>query len=995
MNFLFSLLGLLGTGFGVLILGGGSSSRETGDGETSGGTPSGPTDPQEPVPDIVDPDPTPPEQTGEGDNSNDGETTTIAEGTTEVMAGRVTTLAPEGDDIQSIRILDTIDHGVLTLNPDNTLALVMTQSDYTGPMTLSYETTHADGSTEIHDINLNVIEGLQDRGWATGESHYMLETDANDRVIVEHGDDHTKVYVSGSERALSLDDIAALEGMSVDQITGDWLLNHSTYGQSEDTALAEDAGTLLWQEAAPRWYGNSNWLMLERGYTYDELCEENDGRDARLIQYGTSGDSELNPVFIGAWGEGDRPEITNRFMTELADSSNVVIQDIHFSGGIFLLNAHNFVFDNVLVTGSGASAQDSSGITFRNSEFLDIHTEEPADGGDTWQPHINKNTALYSNYTDGILLENLFFDRIGWEEDYHVDGSAEGGQPPSQYSHNIYLGHDIEDLTLRDTITMRAASYGAQMRSGGFFEDNLFLDNNAQLTFLGGDYQDAGPIGHYTLMSNNVITSGAHKVAPQIGGLTLGVIDGGQLTTLVDNIITHLSDPNNPDELDYKTWTHSSLISENAFYDDTIVWNWEAQQNGAPSELLIKEQNVEGLDPDVLDQTTIQLFAAQLLGNPDATITDLANYLRAQAGGELDEVVDADLIINFFQTGFGITPDIRDVEATLRFVPNELGDGIRWDNRMNWDTDDLPGTQDGDSVDLGGNHVVFGSNVAIDTLDFGEGGALNVYGGKLTVEGGMKATEAGQIADATGGHLNVEGAGQAWINGSDGSDIDVTLAGGRFVNTGDMSGADLTASGGQTILATDGAEFDVSDGHRLTVEGSDAKVGFDGATGGMAILDLHDDATLAFEADADGLATIEEFRSGAMGDAPNVQSGIDLGGSTINIDLSALPGDTLADMMLMSSDELVGLIDGASVNGLGARDATITIDYAADTVTLSLTAGSGLVSIETTGNEDDVSSGYESLWDTLTADHGVLSEDTSAMLLDDEAVEDDTLELIL
>ena len=121
-------------------------------------------------------------------------------------------------------------------------------------------------------------------------------------------------------------------------------------------------------------------------------------------------------------------------------------------------------------------------------------------------------------------------------------------------------------------------------------------------------------------------------------------------------------------------------IPRTTYYDDTIVHNWAGSRT-VYSESTTTEQNTEGLDASVLDQTTIQLFTAQLLGQETATIADLADYLRAQADGALDDVVDADLIIRFFQEGFGVAADIRTEAATLRFVPNDLGDGVRWDNR--------------------------------------------------------------------------------------------------------------------------------------------------------------------------------------------------------------------------------------------------------------------------------------------------------------------------
>ena len=280
-------------------------------------------------------------------------------------------------------------------------------------------------------------------------------------------------------------------------------------------------------------------------------------------------------------------------------------------------------------------------------------------------------------------------------------------------------------------------------------------------------------------------------------------------------------------------------------------------------------------------------------------------------------------------------------------------------------------------MDLGGNHVIYGGTTEIDTLDFGPGGRLDFFHGKLTATGGL-------ISDDQG-YVEILEAGQLWTEGSTGDgEVNIGVGGGRFANTGTMENANLLANGGQTILATGGAEYDVAASKTLAVFAEAAKVGFDGNDGGMAILDMHEDATLAYAAGDGGLGTIEEFRSGAFGDAPDVQSGIDLGGATLEIDLSGLDASAGTAFTLMDSDELVGLFNEATVGGLGSRDATIVVDYVNDSVTLELTAGSGRVNVETLGDEADVTAGEEDLWAALTADQEPLSEELPAQLPPEE-----------
>lgn len=908
--------------------------------------------------------PTAPTQTG-GTGSDGGSVApSSSQSTVDVIEGRVTTIQPNTSDITSITITSGVPHGNVTVNPDNTFALVMTQSSFTGSQSFTYEATHSDGSITQHTVDLNVQAGTVANGWSDGTSHYMLETDANDNVIVEYGDNHRAVYISGSQNALSINDIAALEGISASQITGSWLAN-SDYGKTEATALDLNAGMDLWNTITP--YGaddTSNWLMFERGYTYDNYGD--------LLNRGVDGESEMNPVLIGAWGTGSHPVMKDELFVFAESSKNVVIQGLHFTDGMTFLDAQNIILDDLIVTEDKLTIQNSAGITLRNSAVYDVVTDHSE--GDIQNGYWTGNdleTGIYVDTTNGFLLEGNFFDHNGWASDYNVDGDASGGQPVSVFNHNVYIQRDNLDVTVRDNISMRASSVGIQVRSGGFIEDNIYIDNNA-----------AGNVGDhaYSLYTDNVITNAGGKdyLVGMQGALAAGIDSPATMSSFVDNIVAHLADPNGaPTSIQ---WTNWSWDVAPTFYDDTIVWNWVAADGGGSE---ITEQNVSGLDTSVLNQTTIQLFAEQLLGAGNGTIDALANYLRAQAEGLYADVVDADVIKDFFQQGFGIAANFRTAPTTLRFVPDDLGEGIRWDNRLNWDTDDLPGLYAQDSVDLGGNNVVYGQTSTIDTLDL-SGGTLDVYAGRLTATGGIQGE---------GGTLNISDTGQAWLAGSDGSALDINVSGGRFANTGNMSGADLTATGGQTILATGGAEYDLDAGQTLSVDSSSAKVGFDSNDGGLAILDMHAGATLAFSAQDGDFGDISEFRSGAFGDTPNVSSGIDLGDATLDIDLTGLSASAGTAFTLMSADELIGLFGNATVNGLGARDANIVIDYQNDTVTLQLSAGNGAVSVSTVGSESDISTGDDAIWNALTAGQGVVSNSqlATASATTDPLLDDPTL----
>jgi hypothetical protein len=867
-----------------------------------------------------------------------------------VTTGRVSVFSHDdatGKKVAAISILTDVAEGRLTVNPDKSFALVLTETDHIGKLAFSYQVTYEDGTTAKFTSNVNTVAGTQAAGWSLGDG-YMLETGANDSVIVEHGDNHRKVYISMDDAALSLADIAAREKVSVDKITSKFLADRPEYGSSPEMALQPDAGMKLWRaitgsDSEP----SSNWLLFERGHSY---------ATGNLLDSGTAGESALHPIYVGAWGTGDKPELLDSSSLTRIGNAHIVIQDLHFSDGLRVLNGTNILFDDLLMTGGETGIQNVTNFTLRNSDFIDVIKEAP--NGDHWAPHSSRISGLYIADTENITIENNFFDHSGWADDYRYDLSLAGGQPPSKYSHNVYLQYNNEDITFRDNIVMRAAGTGTQVRSGGFVEDNIFIDNNGALMVGAGGMSDDKTFGYgnYSLVSGNVITSGAHKDAAEgIGSLTAGLTNLGYGATLIDNIVTNLANPADAKELAAKPIAHDSVQSRHdTAYDDTIVHNWIGSKPLGAKSSTIVEQNTDDLSATKLDVTTIQNFAAKLLGKPTASIADLANYLRAEAEGKLNDVVDADIINAYFKVAFGLDTTIRGAETTLRFIPNELGDGVRWDNRLNWSTGDLPGVQDGDSVDLGGNWVRGSSaTTRIENLDLGTGGKLTLTSGKLTVEGEL-------VVGAKGGTLIIDNAGQFWTDGyKDTEGLTIDIDGGRFVNTGLFTGfAQIQASGdAQVILATSKSATDLRNGSILDITGANTKVGFDG-DGGMALLRMHDGATLRFEAQDGRLGSIGEFRSGAFNSVDDLTSGIHLNGQ-LTLALSDI-GSSGSKWVLASADEITGSFDRIVAQNLGTdRDIQLTIDYDADLVTLVVgAAGSGTGKVKTSiiGDEDGFAS---------------------------------------
>ena len=940
----------------------GSPSQDTNTSSPIPTTPNNPTAPNIPTIPTTDPsdgsDTTPPE-TSDPVVAPKGETISVE-------GGRVNKIEVEADtEITSIEILDKPEHGNATVSPDNTIALVMSGSDFAGDQSMRYQVTFEDGSSEIRTLDMDVSAPTQDAGWGHGQ-HYMLEEDENGDIIVETGENHRKVYVSESDDALTRSDIAALEGLEESQITISWLVDHPEYGGSEGMALSTDLGMDVWRDITIWTKPDpvSHWLLFESGYEYDE--------DAigRVINFGATGESELHPIHITSWGEGDRPVISGRVYMTNAPSENIVFSDLTFTGEVSNVTADNTLFSDVGIYEKGIYVQHVEGFTVHDSEIAYVGANANRPDGDYWPD--TRVEGLFAADVDQILIEGNIVHHNGWEDNYEFDSSTTGGLPPSKFSHNIYLQNDTTDVTLRDNIISEGSSFGAHVRGGGFIEDNAFINNNMAIDFLGGDYLADDAIGNYTLFSDNVITSAAYKYLQNyhIGAVSGGFQNGGVDSTLIDNIVTHLADPNDPDDIIGKHYANSAVINDNdPFYDDTIVYNWVGELEAKPN------QNIDGLDTSTLDDTTIQNLAEIVMGR-EATITEFMDYLLGLTQTEFDDVFSADDIIAYFQNGFSVDPNGDEAQTDHTFVPNNIADGVRWDNRLNWNTEDVP--DNGDDVDLNGNWVQYGATTTIGDLDLGSGGKLDVNYGRLTVDDRLNVGE-------DGGEITTRGAGQFWTDGySDGDRLTINVEDGRFANTGTFDGStSIEIDDGQAILATHDAKMVLNDDSELRINGSDARVGFDGTDNGTAILQMGNEAVLTFAADDEGFSALQEFRSGKWGDqdSAEVKSGVSLDGA-LQIDLSNYTSGT-ATHTLVKVDALDGVFDDIHVHGLANNmNARIVTDYATDELRLELTNGSGQVSYDSLGTAGSSSGEASDLWAALTSGQGVY--DNNAPTLHDE-----------
>ena len=667
---------------------------------------------------------------------------------------------------------------------------------------------------------VNVRPQQQRDGWGNGD-HYWLETDAQGRFVIEPGRRHRKFYISASPATMSKAQIAAEAGVAESVVTGPWLLSNLEYG-TEAKPIDIDLASEAYRDLYHPWYayfqstkvGRSDWWLYERGYTYPKLAASGTGAigfDAPAA----GGESPLHPMFIGAWGTGHKPKFEQGIFWKAAGPSFTVMRDLHCH--VFVMRTGRML----ALEGCESHGPDGGDAEMTDFYLITLKDTELAFGWKTapsvltlegrWAASPNRGGGLYSDGAYGLMVHGNLAYHGGWADGFSYDAMGDTPMPPSQFSHGFYIADTSRNVTSRYNLLIENASFGAMYRPGAFAHDNLYIDNNIPCNDLGSEYKGRGPIGQYALHLDNLATSSAYKqVIEDDGAYNWGFRFEGRQISRVGNIICHMSDPNDPDDIARKNEKNYGILfpqEPEPYFDDTIEYRWGHHNH-----------NIEGLNTAVLDQTTIQNYARDELALTPPTIRELS---LSCLGADIPAL--AKDIIKYFRQSFEVYVEPRADSAAITFLPDDRGEGFRWDNRLNWTTTDLPGVVHRDSVDLGGHVVKFGTITAHVSSVTGTTERLQVTSGKLT-------------ADTFDGKAEVAICGQLHVGGGN---IDAIVRGGRFAVTGTTSGSIAAYDMSEVLL---GPDFTVATGDRLEVQGDVCNVGWDGA--GSPQLSI--EGTLAF-----------------------------------------------------------------------------------------------------------------------------------------------------
>ncbi len=412
--------------------------------------------------------------------------------------------------------------------------------------------------------------------------------------------------------------------------------NDSNDGTSPETAVATvQKGLSLVRDGSP------DWLLFKRG-------------DAWTTGFGgwkLSGRSPDERMVIGAYGDGERPrfEFKGRAITTTGaggtpeSMDNLVFTSLHFLGVehdpsrgtpsgdtpacvYWLRGSRNTLFEDNRFEFCTIILQDADGfpiegMTFRRNLMLDSYslTTEHAQ-------------CLYASGVKRFTVEENIMDRCGF---YPNLGK------PTIFNHCVYWQEGgTPDGILRKNLILRCSSHGAQMRSSGTVEGNVFAQA-AIGGFLASEWLNP-PSGEFNGQTiGNLFTEGV-DITPKGGfsgdesrGWGWDFSPDAPITkvNISDNIFSHCTSTGADS---CKTVSSSNPDSK---IENNIVHDWPSKGNQ------VGESPGPFVDPD----RTLASYNASLGGS--STFDAFATEVRKQSKTNWRTAYDADAIIEYFREG--------------------------------------------------------------------------------------------------------------------------------------------------------------------------------------------------------------------------------------------------------------------------------------------------------------------------------------------------------
>lgn len=346
----------------------------------------------------------------------------------------------------------------------------------------------------------------------------------------------------------------------------------SSTGNDANSGLSEADPVASWGAGESKLRaGFPDRMLLKRGDTFG-----GGAISSYRLRFVGRGRSASEPMVIGAYGDGPRPIISNRYIALWHNNvvhENLVFTGLHFRADTPPMDAFSFLggatINNILIEDcylEQASMNLNGGSVnigpYRHNNIT-IYRTTIVDAHDAGGAH---RQGLFADWVNGLRIEDCLLDNNGWRQ---------GVAAPTRYNHNVYIQRSSRNVSISGSIMARGSSHGLQLRPGGVVEDCLFIQNN--IAYFIGDAIETGAneyleygIGDFGISRRVVCVHADDKV---IGGAQGYGADGFDIMgNVFDNILVAHS---NPATIASRGFSGRGGLVES----DIAVFNWANSPN--------------------------------------------------------------------------------------------------------------------------------------------------------------------------------------------------------------------------------------------------------------------------------------------------------------------------------------------------------------------------------------------------------------------------------
>lgn len=305
--------------------------------------------------------------------------------------------------------------------------------------------------------------------------------------------------------------------------------------------------------------GQPDWLLLKRGDTWE----------TGLPPITKSGRSAAAPMVIGVYGPGEeraklRAGLASPIMRAGGDGSrgfvafvgldmeptgytgaqqSVGLRWVGSGRGILVEDCRIAGYQgNIIFQGIEGTIQD---LRIRRCVITDSHSAS------------SHSQGIYISNADGVVIQENVIDHNGWKE---------GVAPATKFNHNIYLQANVSANTaVVGNILANASSHGAQMRGGGFAEDNLVIGCPIGILFGSSAHDYVSTWATGAVRENVVIDSRDIDATQRLGwGITVENAKGAPIER---NLVAHQRAANAPVAFSFNHKYGDLTLTNNVVYD--------------------------------------------------------------------------------------------------------------------------------------------------------------------------------------------------------------------------------------------------------------------------------------------------------------------------------------------------------------------------------------------------------------------------------------------